>query len=526
MTATRRIITNTFSTYVKLIVFALTGLFGIPIALKCLGAVDYGIFSVIGGCLAFLMFLNYSLQTGAQRHIAYALGRENSEEASKWFTTSLIVHLFVGSLIAGIALILSGWVLHRLLTLPATRLSAATWIYRMVVATMVCNVLATPYQALLIAHESIASMSLLNSLSGVLFLIAIFCLKYLPGDLLLWYGGIYCLFQVSVAFGPVCYCAYRYQESRFSSLTVDQLARRLRELLSFSGWSLLQIVSILGRVQGPAMVLNIFFGPIANAAYGLGVQAQSFASNIVWGLLGSATPQIVKRHASGDYPGMARLSSQTNTYGFAILWMALAPVLFEMSFCLKLWLRTPPPNTAAFLLPLLVALIVDQLTLGYNLSLVATGRMAGFSLAVAIGNLIGVPAGYLLLRAGHPGTWMLWAVVMGSSVAGCGRLWFARRHAGISIRKWMKDVLLPAILFMFASAATSLAIIHSVHAGIGRLLLVATVNCAVVCVTVWYFGTSKDQRTELKILTRSIPTRLFGKQLKDTRKIAEETLYQ
>src|ERR1700723_180494 len=105
MTASRRIITNTFATYVKLVVFALTGLFAVPVALSTLGAVDYGIFSVIGGCLAFLMFLNYSFATAAQRHIAYALGEEGKEEATKWFTTSLIVHLVMGGALPGSALI-------------------------------------------------------------------------------------------------------------------------------------------------------------------------------------------------------------------------------------------------------------------------------------------------------------------------------------------------------------------------------------------------------------------------------------
>lgn len=524
MTAARRIITNTLATYLKFVVLALTGLFAVPVALRTLGAVDYGIFSVIGGCLAFLMFLNYSLATGAQRHIAYALGKGGKEEATKWFATSLIVHLVVATAIAGSALLASDWILHHLLTLPAARLAAAAWIYRMVVVTMVCNVLATPYQALLIAHESIASMSLMNTGSGVFLLVAIFCLKYLPGDALLWYAAIYCLFQVSVAVGPACYCYYSYPESRFSSLTVDHLPRRLGDLFSFSGWTLIHVLSVLVRVQGPAVVLNVFFGPIANAAYGLAVQVQGLASNIVWGFLGSATPPIVKRQASGDYRGMARLSTQSNTYGFAILWIALAPVLFEMGFCLKLWLHIPPPSTAAFLMPVLIALIIDQLTLGYNSSLVATGRIAGFSLVISIANSVGVPAGYFLLRAGRPGTWLLWAVVAGTVLAGCGRLWFARRHAAISIKNWLSDVVFPASLSVLGSAAVALALMYFLEDGLVRFALIAAVNCAAVCLVMWFFGTTADQRSKLRTLAASVPARLSGKPAVRARAAAGETL--
>jgi O-antigen/teichoic acid export membrane protein len=524
MTAARRIITNTLATYLKFSVLALTGLFAVPLALRTLGAVDYGIFSVIGGCLAFLMFLNYSFAIGAQRHIAYALGEERREEATRWFTTSLIVHLVVGAVVAGSALLASDWILHRLLTLPAARLAAAAWIYRMVVVTMVCNILATPYQALLIAHEAIASISLMNVGSGVFFVVAIFCLKYLPGDSLLWYAAIYCLFQVSVAVGPACYSYYRYPESRFSSLTVNHLSRRLGELFSFSGWSLLQILGSLVRVQGPAVVLNVFFGPIANAAYGLAVQVQGFASNIVWGLLGSATPQIVKRPASGDYRGMARLSNQSNTYGFAILWIALAPVLFEMGFCLKLWLHTPPPSTAAFLLPVLIALIIDQLTLGYNLTVVATGRIAGFSVVTSIANVVGLPAGYFLLRHGKPGTWLLWAVVAGTVLAGCGRLWFARVHATNSLRSWTTNVLFPASLSVLASVSVALALMHFLADGWARFALIGAVNCAAVCLIMWFFGTTAEQRSKLRTLAASVPVRLSTKPAARGRGVAGETL--
>ncbi len=223
MTESSRIITNTLATYLKLLVYVLTGLFAVPVALRTLGAVDYGVYSVIGGSLALLMFLSYSLQTGAERHIAYALGEGRNDEATKWFTTSLIVHLVVGAVTAGSALLASDWVLHRLLTLPASRLAAALWIYRMVVIAMVCSVVTTPYQSLLAAHEAIAAMSLINAVSGIFLMISIFSLKYLPGDALLWYAGMYCLFQASVAIGPACYCYYRYPESRFSSLAVDHL---------------------------------------------------------------------------------------------------------------------------------------------------------------------------------------------------------------------------------------------------------------------------------------------------------------
>jgi len=498
MSSSRRIVTNTLATYLKLAVYAAAGLFAVPVALKTLGAVDFGIYSVIGGCLSLLMFLNYSLQTGAERHIAHALGAGNAEEATEWFETSLMVHVTIGLVLTITAVTASDYILNHVLTIPAARLGAARYIYHMVVAAMVCNVIATPFQALVVAHEAIASISLMSACSGLVLIGALFSLKYLPGDALLWYSAIYSGFQASTAIGPVVYCYYSYPESRFRPFAFDRLKDRLRQLCTFSGWNLLHVLSVLVRVQGPAVVLNMFFGPIANAAYGLAAQAQNMASNVVWGFLSSAMPVIVKRHAVGDEFGMARLSNQSNTYGFAILWMFLGPILQEMQFCLRLWLHSPPPNTGAFLMPVLIALFVDQLTLGYNASLMATGFITVLSVVVSISNCMGVMAGYFFLRAGWPSSSILWAIVGAAVAAGCGRLWCARRDAALSLSHWVRDVMFPALVVTATSLAFSVGVHRILPTGFGRFAMVVTVNLVVVVVTTWFVGTNAAQRGRVK----------------------------
>jgi O-antigen/teichoic acid export membrane protein len=355
-------------------------------------------------------------------------------------------------------------------------------------------------------------------------MVSIFCLKLLPGDALLWYAAIYSLFQVSIAVGPALYCYFRYSESRFLPFTADHVRQRIGDLFNFSGWTMLIVLSTFIRVQGPAVVLNVFFGPIANAAYGLAVQVNWFATSITWGFMGSTTPSIVKRQASGNYRGMALLSDQSNTYGFAILWIILAPVLFEMSFCLKLWLHTPPPSTADFLMPVLIALLVDQLTIGYTSSLVATGKMAGFSLVIFITNSVGVPVGYFFLHAGRPGTWILWALVGGTVAAGCGRLWFARKNAAISLGNWARRVLFPASVCVLGSSAVMLALTHIFVDGLGRFAMVACVNVAIVCLIMWFFGANTEQRLKLRTLVVSLAMRLSRKPVTQGHSIVEETL--
>jgi len=504
-----RIIANTIASYARLCVLALVGILATPIILHVLGPVDFGIFSVIAGSLAFLMFINGALTTGAQRHIAYSLGENNQRDVIKWFTVSLIVHIALGIVVAVIALGSCHWVLYKFLNLPPGRLAAAVWIYRMVAIAMVSNIIATPFQAFMMAQESIVVLSLISILSAITTIVGALVLRFLPGDSLLWYSSIYCLSQLVLFLGPISYALFRYRECR--NLSREGMRwHNLLELLSFSGWNFFGALAAVIRSQGPALLLNIFIGPSANAAYGLAIQANGFSSEISWGVLRATTSPIVKRYALGDQKGMASLSNLANKYAFLILWVAIAPVLFEIGFCLRLWLRHVPAYTASFVVLLLIALLIDQLTSGFGASLQATGRIALYQIVVGAMNCVVVPAGYILLRLGMPADSILWAGIGGAMLAGLCRLWFARTAARISVTDWLRHVLLPSAISLFASTMVILLIRGMIQDGAIRFGIILLVNTTVVGTCLWEFGIAPDHRAKLIALKNQLYRRISG----------------
>jgi len=497
MKASTRIIANTLSSYARLCVLALVGILATPIALHVLGPSDYGIFSVVGGSLAFLIFINGALTTAAQRHIAYSLGKGETTEATKWFTVSFVVHAVLAAAIGAVALGASHWVLSSLLHFPAARVVAVAWIYRLVVLAMVCNVISTPFQALMMAHESIVVLSGIYILSAITTIGGVLLLKHLPGDSLIWYASIYCMSQLVLFMGPIIYGAFRYQECRNVSM---KFVRRgnIGELLSFSGWNLFATLASVVRLQGPALLLNAFFGPAANAAYGLAVQANGFSLEISWGVLRATTSPIVKRHAAGDHRGMATLTNMANKYAFFILWCVIAPVLFETHFCLSLWLHKVPPHTEGFVTILLATLLVDQLTLGFGAAVQATGKIALFQSVVAGVNCLAVPIGYFLLRAGKPADSVLWASMAGAALAGSLRLVITKRIVGIPISEWVRNVALPLAGTVACGTAAALLISTLMkEAGFARFIVVLIVNAVVSCSVMWRLGVTKEHQARL-----------------------------
>ncbi len=488
-----RIITNTAASYGRIAVAAAVGFVTLPAVLRILGATDFGIFSVIAGSLSVLLFINGALTGGAQRHMAYSLGEGRIEEASQWFNASLVIHavLALGMLLA--ALLGSHWVIYRLLSLPPARLDAAMWIYRAVAAVLFCSIISTPYQALLMAKESIAALSVMAMASSSFLVLGVCLLRFLPGDRLLWYSGIYVVSDGFLLTGPVLFCLVHYSECRLLSSNAMSW-RKVRELLGFSSWNLLGTLAVQIRYQGPAILLNRFIGTTANAANEIAMQVNGFASSVSTGLLVATSPPIVKAEGSGNRNEMLFFSNLSNKYAFVLLWLLVGPLLFELKYCLGLWLHQMPADTTIFSAALLIALLFDMLTAGFTAAVQAEGRIALYQGVIGILLCISVPAGYLLLRSHMPASSVLWALVGSSALAGAGRLWFLCNRIGLKGSQWLKGVLRPCAVTCAACCLVMGMVVFSVKPGLLRLVWLYSLNAAMTAILVWAFATSDRER--------------------------------
>jgi O-antigen/teichoic acid export membrane protein len=488
-----RIIINTLASYARVAVAAGAGFITLPLVLRILGTTDFGIFSVIAGSLSALLFINGALTSGVLRHIAYALGEGSPEEAGKWFSASLAIHALLALCVLATALASSHWVIYRLLSFPPARLGAAMWIYRAVVVVLVCCIISTPYQAFMTAKESITALSLMSMVSSLFLVGGVCLLGFLPGDRLLWYSGIYTVSDGFLLCGPILFCLVRYSECR--QLPSHVLSgKRIKELLGFSSWNLLGTLAVQIRYQGPGILLNRFVGTTANAANGIAMQVNNFASSVSTSFLIATSPPIVKAEASGNRAEMLFFSNLSNKYAFVLLWLLLGPVLFELKYLLGWWLHQMPADTAIFSTALLIALFVDMLTAGFTAAVQAEGRIAQYQGVVGLFLCISVPVGYVLLRFHMPASSVLWALVGSSALAGAGRLWFLCNRIGLRRSEWLNGVLRPCVVTCVACCLAMGVAVISVKPGLMRLIWLYSLNSATAMILVWAFASSDRER--------------------------------
>jgi O-antigen/teichoic acid export membrane protein len=344
------------------------------------------------------------------------------------------------------------------------------------------------------AKESMTVLSLMAIASSLFLVMGVCLLKFLPGDQLMWYSGIYAGSDGLFLTGPMFFCLIHYPECRQLSSHPTSW-KRIKELLGFSSWNLLGSLAVQIRYQGPAILLNRFVGTTANAANGIAMQVNGFASSVSTGLLGATSPPIVKAEASGDRAEMLFLSNLSNKYAFVLLWLLVGPVLFELKYCLSLWLHDMPGDTAMFSTALLIALLLDMLTAGFTAAVQAEGRIALYQGVIGLLICISVPVGYLLLRFHLPASSVLWALVGASVLAGAGRLWFLCNRIGLKGIDWLNGVLRPCVVTCIVCCIVMGLVVASVKPGVLRVVWLYSLNSLMAIILAWGFASNDRERS-------------------------------
>ena len=87
------------------------------------------------------------------------------------------------------------------------------------------------------------------------------------------------------------------------------------------------------------MIINFFFGTLVNGAFAVARQVENFIQMFARSLNNAAIPQITKNFSGGNESRSIKLASYISKYTFILMTLVAFPVMLEMDFLLKLWLK-------------------------------------------------------------------------------------------------------------------------------------------------------------------------------------------
>lgn len=487
----KRIAKNTLLLYFRMLFTMGVALYTSRIVLATLGVEDYGIYNVVGGVVAMFGFLNSAMSSVTQRYLTFELENGDFERLQRIFCTSINIHVFIAICIFILGETIGLWFLYNKMVIPESRMQAAMWVYQMSILSTMMLVVSVPYNAAIIAHEKMSAFAYISVFEVISKLLMVYLLAITVWDRLIIYAILLFIIQLLTRIVYSNYCNHHFKETKYRFIFDKSL---FQEMLAFAGWNLCGNIAGILSTQGLNILLNMFFGPVINAARAIAVQVQNaiqmFSANFQMAL----NPQITKSYAVNDMQYMHSLIFRSSKYTFLLLFFLSLPVMIKTPMILHFWLKTVPDYTVSFLRLMLCVTILDCMANPLMISAAATGRVRRYQSIVGGILLSIVPLSYLVLKSGGDPISVFFVHLCICICAFVVRLFIVKPMIKLSLSNYSREVLLRMFYVVLLSVPLPLLINYYLSDNFGALFLICVVCVLMTILSTYFVGLNSVER--------------------------------
>lgn len=503
----KRIAKNSIFMAIRMVFVLVITFYTTRVILNILGVEDYGVYNVVCGFVSMFAFLNTSMSNGIQRFYNFELGKNGNEGATKVYNTALLIQLILAIIIIILTESFGLWYLHSKMVIPEGRMYAAEWIFQFSVLSFLFIIMQAPYTAAVMAHERMDFYAIVSVLDAVLKLGIVFAIQLIPDDRLVVYGLLFALISILNFVLYYAYCKHYFPEIKTKRVFEKQL---FRSMLGFSGWNIFGSFAHMMKEQGINLVMNLFYGPIVNAARGIAVQVSSGLQNFVTNITVPVRPQVVQSYAAGDITRTLNLTYSVSKISCYFLYMMSLPILLEIDYILTLWLgNNIPEHSANFVIIIVVTAFINNLNGAISGVVHASGKMRKYQLYSTAAVLLSIPLAYFCLKLGGiPELALIMALVSMVLAQAVALIVLKSIVEQFSIVEYLKFVIFPIIVVMAISLPLPWIIHHFMSFGFLRLLIVGIVSEVMAAVMILAFGLNSSEKNMVKTASVTIKKRI------------------
>lgn len=474
--------------------------------LNTLGVEDFGIYNIVGGVIVMFSFLNTSMSGATSRFLTFELGRGDYEKLKKTFSAALTIHFIIAGIILVLGETIGLWWLENKLVVAPDRMPAARWVYQLSILSSMITITQVPYNATIIAHERMSVYAYVEILNSFLKLGIVYLLVIGNFDKLILYAVLTLCVTVIITTIYKIYCTRNFSESHYKFAWEKEI---IKPMISFSGWNLFGSSASVLKNQGVNILLNIFFGPIVNAANAIAYQVNSAVSNFSNGFTTALTPQIVKSYATKDIARMKKLIFRGGRYIFFLLMILMIPIFLETDIILRLWLKNVPQYTAELTKLVLILTLTDSFMYTTGGAIQATGKNKYFQSTIATITLFVLPLSYICLKIDANPLAPLMVSIILSVIALFSRLFFLRKYIGIAIKEYFKYVLLVVSIVLLLSIFPPFVLHRLMATGFLRLIVVVVASLLSSMFFIYFIGLTNEEKNKVIVYVRNIKNKFF-----------------
>jgi len=432
-----------------------SGLLLTPIIVDTLGTEQYGIWSVIGGVLAFIGLLDIGIAPSVIRFSAEQRGRKSQEETSALASTALALYLVIFLVAVAVTLILA-WVLPLVVDIPDRFVDEARLALILVLLGFAIRFPVGLFTSLLAGQQRYDVINFAGLVSAVLYLVGVV-------GVLLWRGGGVLTLAVATLIVTLVRLVWPllWVRRELPALRLrPSLATRVqaRELLSFSGRNFMIHVASKVVFSTDVIVVGIVLGIVAAGLYKIPATLFALAFGVGMAVTTLLFPLLSELEGAEERERQRDYLLAGLRMSLAVVLLVSAPLAVLPDRFLAAWL---PDGDFGDSVPVLAVLMVSLLFAqpGYMLTqfLVARGRHGGIALvrvaAVSANLVLSIVLAYAV------GIWgvALATLVTEAVATGIATPLLIRRETGLPFGPLARAWLLPIALAVVAALPTLVA---------------------------------------------------------------------
>lgn len=493
---TKKIAKNTMFLYFRMLFLMGVQLYCVPVVLKNLGVESYGIYNVVGGIVTLFSFLGVSLASGSQRFIAYALGKNDDVLTKKIFDTT--VTIYYGLAIMSILVLDPCCVvfMNKKMVIPAESMFAANVVLHISFASFFISLISIPYNSAIIAHEKMDIYAYVSIIEGILKLVAAMVLCFVESHILIVYAGMILGINIIVRLIYQLYCKVNFDECRKVHFSLDNDVKQ--QLFGYLSWNVVGAVANILRQQGINIVVNLFFGPVLNAAHAISQQMQGVLNQFINNLYLATRPQLTKKYAAGQTNEMWSLTFFSCKLVFFLLIIIAIPLLIDGAFLLKIWLNDIPAFTFPILRLLIISLLIESLVNPIIGVFQAQNKIKSYQMCSSTILLLIVPISYVFLKFDDTLPLVPYILSMGTSVFfAISILLIASKKIHLDLNFFITRVLVREIVSFFFVFAIVSYTASFFEMSLKRFFVTSSFSVTLTIFAAWFWGMEKNERKKI-----------------------------
>lgn len=493
-----RVAKNTFILYFRMVITLLVSLYTSRVVLQALGVEDFGIYNVVGGIVASLSFLQQTFVMCFQRYFCRYIPHKDYKKLSSILGAATYIVIIICIVVVLLVETIGVWFLNSKLLIPENRIYAANIVLHLSLLTFIITIFRAVYNAIIISFEEMTVFAYISIVEVVMKLIVAFCVVYFAYDHLILYAFLMLIVSIIISSIYLIYVRIKYSFIEHDMKVIND-KRIFKELGSFMSYSTIGTMANVLKTTCLTFVLNMFYGPLVNAARSISFQVYTAVSGFTQSFQTAFSPNMMKKCETEEALQIEKILHITSKFSFYAMLFLSYPILIYTQPILELWLSAShvPPYAAFFTRIVLIIGLVETISTPIVNIIYAKGNIKGYMSNVSIILLCVVPFSYFALKAGFSPKIVYVIDLVFTLVAQFVRVYYIKRIWGFEYRAYLKNIVLPIL-----SVSVIILISGAFLAKLSSSLTLLIVGCvlAEIClfVVILFVGMNDNEKMFFK----------------------------